>query len=208
MEYYKVTEENPAYRQIDSNTIYVNISQMSAEEIKAKLPELASSKIVIFDLRGYPKNNGTMIIAHLLKQPEKDKWMQLQQISLPDHENTNWQGIGWNMQPASPHIGGKLFFLTNDAAISYAESVMGYIKDLKLATIVGEPTAGANGDVNTVGLPGNYVFTFTGLKVTNHDGTQHFMKGVQPDVMVHRTIKGVLNNEDEVLAKAIELSHQ
>lgn len=207
--YMAINQNNSAYRQIDRGTIYLNISQMPWTKIKTKLPELSDAKVVIIDLRGYPKGeNGTQIVSHLLKQPDTDKWMHLQQITLPDHENIGWRGLGWNLKPARPHIGGKVFFLTNGDAISYAESVMGYIKDLKLATIIGEPTAGANGDVNRVTLPGGYTFSFTGLKVTNHNGSQHFMKGIQPDVPMQRTAKGILNNEDELLAKAIELSRQ
>ncbi|RPD41479.1 S41 family peptidase [Chitinophaga barathri] len=208
-EYYKPSDEKPAYRQIDNHTIYLNLTQMPWDSIKPKLAELAAAKTVIFDLRGYPKDmNGSMIIRHLLKKPENDKWMHMQQMSLPDHEKTGWMDIGWGLRPETPHIGGKVFFLINGSAISYAESVMGYIKDFKMATIIGEPTAGANGDINRVTLPGGYVFTFTGLKVTNHDGSQHFMKGVLPDVTVLKTINGIRNNEDEVLAKAVELSKQ
>lgn len=209
-DYYKmVIDTSSGYRQLDSGQIYINISVMPWKEMQAKLPEMAKAKVLIFDLRGYPKDeNGSAILSHLLKNPEKTKWMQLQQIILPDHEKTDWDSIGWNLSPKVPHIGGKVFFLTNASAISYAESVMGYVKGEKLATIIGEPTAGANGDVNTVSLPGGYFFIFTGLKATNHNGTQHFMKGIQPDVQVSQTIKGIREGRDELLEKALELSKQ
>lgn len=32
--------------------------------------------------------------------------------------------------------------------MSYAESLLGYVKSFKLATLVGEPTAQANGNIN------------------------------------------------------------
>jgi len=82
---------------------------------------------------------------------------------------------------------------------------MGYVKGQHLGTIVGENTAGANGNIVTVRLPGRYSFVFTGLKVTNHDGSQHYMKGVQPDITVHKTIRGIREGRDEQLAKAIEI---
>jgi len=205
--YYATRPAQVSYKEIDPNTIYVNLSEMPWEEIKSKLPALAAAKAVIFDLRGYPKDmNGFSIIPHLLQKSEDVKWMQKQQLQLPDHEKTEWQKTGWSLKKATPHIGGKIFFLTNGSAISYAESVMGYIKGMKLATIIGEPTAGANGDITRVSLPGGYSFSFTGLKVINHDGSQHFTKGILPDITVQRTVKGVRENRDEVMDKAIELS--
>ena len=49
-------------------------------------------------------------------------------------------------------------FLTDGGAISYAESVMGYVADRKLG-IVGSPTAGTNGNVATFVTPGEVNFT-------------------------------------------------
>jgi C-terminal processing protease CtpA/Prc len=205
--YYSASTPTPDYRQIDPYTIYVDLSKITWDSLQFKMPVIAQAKAVIFDLRGYPNgSNGTGIISHLLKHQENDKWLQQQQISLPDHEKTGWKGLGWSLKPVTPHINGKVFFLTNSSAISYAESVMAYVKAFKLATIIGEPTAGANGDVNWVTLPGGYTISFTGLKVTLHDGTQHFTKGILPDVTVLKSIQGIRENKDEVLAKAIALS--
>ncbi len=82
---------------------------------------------------------------------------------------------------------------------------MGYIKDQDLALVIGEPTAGANGNVASVPLPGGYSFRFTGMKVTQHDGTQHYTKGIEPDIIMKPTIQGIVDNRDELLDKAVEL---
>ena len=194
------------YRRIDSGIIYVNLLSLPWEKLDKQIPELSKTAAVIFDLRGYPKDeNGVRILPYLLKQQEHAKWLYQQQIILPDHEKTTWNRDGWKLAPMAPHIGGKVIFLTNGEAGSYAESVMGYIKGQHLATIIGEPTAGANGDVIKVSLPGGYTFKFTGLKATNHDGSQHYMKGIQPDITVQNTIKGIREGRDEQLAKAIEI---
>ena len=53
--------------------------------------------------------------------------------------------------PPSP-TSRQVVFLTDGGAISYAESVMGYVEALGL-DIVGGPTAGTNGNVRRVNLP-------------------------------------------------------
>ena len=110
-----------------------------------------------------------------------------------------------SMPPALPRIQGKVVFLTDGRAISYAESVMGIVEHYKLADIVGRPTAGANGNVNPFALPGGFRISWTGMRVIKHDDSQHHMIGIQPTVPVKRTIKAIREGRDEDLEKALEL---
>ena len=115
--------------------------------------------------------------------------------------------MGWNLKPGSPRIAGKVVFLTDGSAISYAESVMGYVADRKLGTIVGTTTAGTNGNVASFMTPGGFNVSFTGMRVTRHDGTSpHHLVGVTPDVPVTPTLEGVRAGRDEVLARGLALA--
>ncbi|MHC4628783.1 MAG: S41 family peptidase, partial [Planctomycetota bacterium] len=107
--------------------------------------------------------------------------------------------------PKEPHIKGKVVFLTDGRAISYAESCMGFIEHYKLAEIVGQPTAGTNGNVNPYELPGGFRVVWTGMRVVKHDGSQHHLIGIQPTVPVQRTIQGVIEGRDEFVEKALEV---
>lgn len=111
------------------------------------------------------------------------------------------------MTAKKSYLGDKnVIFITNGRAISYAESYMGYIEGYKLATIVGQPTAGTNGNVNLFSLPGGYKISWTGMKVVKHDGTQHHGIGVLPNIYVEKTIQGVKEGRDEFLEKALEVA--
>ena len=70
--------------------------------------------------------------------------------------------------------------------------------------LVGGATAGTNGNVNPITLPGGYVVTWTGMKVLKHDGSRHHGIGIQPTVPVSRTVAGIAQGRDELLEKAIE----
>ena len=99
--------------------------------------------------------------------------------------------------------------MTDGRAISYAESVMGYVKDRKLGTIVGSTTAGANGNVIRFPVPGGLTAGFTGMRVIGHDGhTPFHLAGVQPDAPVTPTIKGRREGRDEVLEQALSLARR
>jgi C-terminal processing protease CtpA/Prc len=108
--------------------------------------------------------------------------MHIANIVGPFGRISGWQSFGWHLTPASPHLGGRRVFLTDARAISYSESVMGYVADLKLATIIGSATAGANGGAATFTVPSGYSTRFTGMRVTGHDGkAQHHLVGVKPE---------------------------
>jgi C-terminal processing protease CtpA/Prc len=70
---------------------------------------------------------------------------------------------------------------------------------------VGQPSAGTNGNVNEIILPNGFKTRFTGMKVTNLDGSQHFGVGVLPDVYAEKTMEGAREGRDEYLEKALEI---
>ena len=147
------------------------------------------------------------VINHLLTEPDTSSaWMRVPQIINPDQKKVvGFTKHGWHLQPKKPHIKGKVVFLTDGRAISYAESYMGFIEHYKLAEIVGQPTAGTNGNINPFELPGGFRVVWTGMRVVKHNGSQHHLIGIQPTVPVQRTIQGIIEGRDEFLEKALEI---
>ncbi|MBO9591978.1 MAG: hypothetical protein J7599_03650 [Niabella sp.] len=183
---------------------YLNINTLPGDSINQWADKLAHAKGIICDLRGYPTSNHNLI-NYLLTEDEDSKWMFVPKTAYPDQEKIEFRSAGWNMQPKHPHFKGKIVFITDGRAISYAESFMGFIKDFKLATIVGQPTAGTNGNVNPFSLPGGYTISWTGMLVKNHDGSRHHLKGIIPDVPMERTINGIREGKDEFFDKALQI---
>jgi hypothetical protein len=185
---------------------YVDLTRAQMAQIKAALDQLAGATGVVFDLRGYPTDAGARILPHLLDRPEEDRWMHVAKITGPSGQSAGWNSFGWNMQPEAPRLAGRIVFMTEGRAISYAESVMGYVADRKLGTIVGSATAGTNGNVAVFEVPGGFRVSFTGMRVTRHDGQSPFhLVGVQPDVPVAPTLASIREGRDAVLERAIDL---
>jgi hypothetical protein len=194
-------------RELEKGIWYVDLSRAPMPAIDSVMDKLAKAKGVAFDLRGYPNNNHD-VICHLLtgKEQRDEKWIWIPQIAYPDRERTGWDVTGSHfLQPKEPHIAGKVVFLTDGNAVSYAESFMSHIEGFKLAEIVGGPTAGTNGNVNSFSLPGGFQFFWTGMKATKFDGSQHHLIGIQPTVPLERTLKAVREGRDEYIEKALEL---
>lgn len=183
---------------------YVDLDRISNEAFAKVLPSLAKAKGVVFDLRGYPRMSPTFL-QHLTDRPLTSAFWNVPRILQPDREGVAWETSGrWNLKPKGPRIQGKVAFLTGGGAISYAESCLGIVEAYKLAEIVGEPSAGTNGNVNPIRLPGGYTLGWTGMQVIKHDGTRHHGVGIRPTLPVVPTRRGLAEGRDEVLDKGLE----
>ena len=207
-------ELKPSFKFIGDDIIYLNIDKIEENTIDSLLPKLETSKAIICDLRGYPNGNHNFIKYLMTTKDTANQWMQIPQFIYPDQEKVvgyekhNWIHWWFGMRPKKPHLNAKIIFIIDGQAISYAESFMGFIEGYKLATIIGQPTAGTNGNINPFSLPGYYEISFTGMKVLKHDGSQLHGIGILPDIYLNKTIKGVSEGRDEFLEKAIEIANK
>lgn len=199
----------PGYKFLEDGIVYLNLDAVSMDTINKIMPQLEKSQAIIADVRGYPNSNHGHI-NHLISEQDEHQWMQVDHFIYPDQQGIpGYSDFGWDMEPKKPFLGDKkIIFITDGRAVSYAESYLGFIEGYNLATIIGQPSSGTNGNVNSFTLPGDYIISFTGMRVLKHDGSQLHGIGFLPDVYVERTIEGVKSGRDEFLEKAIELAKQ
>ncbi len=194
--------------QLQPGIWYVDLTRVRATQLREVVDKLASARGVVFDVRGYPTDIGFQLIPHLVSsaEGEPDSWMHVSRIAQPFGVIDGWSSQSWRVQPATPHVAVPRVFLTDGRAISYAESVMGYVRDHKLGTIVGGATAGANGNIADFTVPGGFTIVFTGMRVTRHDGRTPFhMIGVTPDIPLEPTLAGIRAGRDELLERALSV---
>jgi hypothetical protein len=204
--------DSPPNKSMGVNIQYLNMSKLTMETIDAMMPQLEAARAIICDARGYPKGN-ELFLTHLMQNDDTTSaWMQVPLILYPDQKKPvafdkgNWIG---HMKARKPYLGDKkIIYIVDGRAISYAESCLGYVEGYKLATIIGQPSAGTNGNVNSFELPGGYSVRFTGMKVVKHNGSQHHNVGIKPDIYVTKTIRAVKEGRDEFLEKALELANK
>jgi C-terminal processing protease CtpA/Prc len=72
-------------------------------------------------------------------------------------------------------------------------------------TILGSTTAGADGNVSSIMLPGGLRTMISGFGVYYPDGEETQRVGIVPDIEVKPTVKGIREGKDELIEKAIEV---
>ena len=200
------TEARPAMTaELEPGIFYIDLERITMAAWLELLPKLEKAAGIVFDLRGYPNQVAIDVLAHLAdKEIRSAKW-NIPKQSTPDRTDMKFVESGWPVPPKAPHLTARAAFLTDGRAISYAETVMGIVEHFKLAQIVGQATAGTNGNVNPFKLPSGHTISWTGMKVLKHDGSRHHGIGILPTVPVERTRQGIAAGKDEILLRAVEV---
>ncbi|HEX2080423.1 MAG TPA: S41 family peptidase, partial [Longimicrobium sp.] len=186
---------------------YVDLDRVTNAQLQAAMPDLERAAGIVYDLRGYPDGLNPMeFFSHLLREPGTSAQWLVPVVTRPDGAGVRFHEAGrWQIVPAAPYLGAPRVFITDGRAISFAESMMGIVEAYRMGEVVGQPTAGTNGNVNPFQLPGGYVVSWTGMRVLKHDGSRHHGVGIIPSVPAERTRAAVAAGRDELLEKAIEV---
>ena len=200
------TYQHAPIEEIKNSIYYVDLRRADYSAINEEAEQLAEAEGIVFDVRGYPRTRPE-VLRHLTGDTLRSMhWKVPRRIHPAPHEVAGYDTTGrWALPPKKPRFGGEFVFLTDARAISYAESILGIVSHYELGEIVGEPTAGANGNVNVLQLPGGYQVRWTGMRVERYDGTPFFLEGVQPTIPSERSVEGIRSGRDEQIQKALEV---
>jgi C-terminal processing protease CtpA/Prc len=190
---------------------YIDLDRLLAGEVDKMFDTIKDTPAVILDMRGYP--NGTAwaiaprltdkgnIVAALFSRPV------LEATSLGNSELAESAKYSFSQKMPDREgdlYKGKVVVLINEDAISQAEHSCLFFEVATDVTFIGTPTAGANGDITYMVLPGNLTVSFSGHDVRHADGRQLQRVGIQPTIRVAPTIRGLADGRDEILEAAVK----
>ena len=194
----------PVITELEPRIYYVDLDRVTTEEFKGAVSMLAQADGIVFDMRGYPGDiNGTQKLSHFTDETLTSAQWHVPFVLRPDQEEMTFTFSNWSFPPQQPRLTSNIAYIISGRAISYAETWMGVVEHYQLAEIVGQPTAGTNGNVNPFSVPSGYRISWTGMKVLKHDGSQHHGIGILPTIPFERTLEGVRQGRDELLERAV-----
>jgi hypothetical protein len=96
---------------------------------------------------------------------------------------------GPRIKPGPTHYGGKVVVLVDETSQSQAEYTAMALRAMPNSVVIGSTTAGADGDVSAIPLPGGLSTMFSGIGVfyPDHRPTQRL--GIVPDIVVAPTVQ-------------------
>ena len=203
--YYTPPQPGPIWKKLNDKIGYVNFGRLEVAQIDSMFTDFKNTDVIIIDNRSYPKGTVWTLIDYLTDKPVKAAKGTTVIADSPDPLSLTVQENVWPISVASkPQYKGKIIILVNETTQSQAEySCMVIQAACKNVIIVGSQTAGADGDVTGILLPGGIKTFFSGHGIHYPDGRPTQGIGIVPDIEIKPTIKGIKAGRDEVLERAI-----
>ena len=193
-------------RILPGNLGYVDLNRLTIPEVDALFEKVKDTRALILDMRGYPNGTAWYLAPRLNTRGAlygaifRRPWVS---------------GLGDGLEPAgvvqpqrlpasdAPKYAGRTVMLIDERTVSQAEHTGLFLEMANGTKFIGTPTAGTNGDITYLSLPGIASVRFSGAEVRHADGRQLQRIGLVPDVPVAPTIQGIRDGKDEVLDRAV-----
>lgn len=196
-------KKGSSYNLLDGNIGYVTLEKIKQGDIPKIKEEFKNTKGIIIDIRNYPAFSVQFLLGSYFVEKDTD----FVRFSIGNINNPGEFNLTPALKIRKGHdtYQGKLIVLVNEESVSLSEYTAMALRAGARTTIVGSTTAGADGDISSISLPGGLHTTISGIGVYYPNGGQTQRIGIVPDVEVRPTVKGIKEGRDELLEKAIEI---
>jgi C-terminal processing protease CtpA/Prc len=183
-----------------ANTPTLDVALQALEDANA-----LGARGMVLDMRGYPDVNHYDIAARLIQQPFNSPQFEIHGYVGPGEPTL--QVSQSSLDPiGSPAFAGPIVLVTGPHAVSAAENFMQMLVGAgRVLAVVGRRSAGTNGNITGLILPGRFIFTYTGMEVRNPDGSPFFGIGIVPDREVPITAEDLRDGIDRPLLEALSI---
>ncbi len=202
-----------AWTILKSNIGYVNMGQLQSADVPFVMGQMKDTRAIIFDIRNYPL--GTLYDVSNYLNPATRPFVK---FFNPDYGHPGsfiWTrnfvtGPGspdaWSLLPTPAFTyAGVVVVLADQETQSQAEYTVMALKTAPSVIVVGSQTAGADGNVSLIRLPGGLSTLISGLGVFYPDGRPTQRIGIVPDIEIRPTISGLREGRDDVFDEAVRL---
>jgi len=193
------THDRPGdtFRKLSPEVAYLKLSSVQAAKTASYIESAAGTKGLIIDIRNYPSEFVVFTLgSRLIERPTT-----FARFTAGDPANPgafHW-GEPLTLQPAVPRYTGKIVILIDEVSQSQAEYTTMAFRAAADATVVGSTTAGADGNVSPIPLPGGLQSMISGIGVFYPDKKPTQRVGITADIEAKPTLQGIRSGRDEVL---------
>lgn len=202
--YRKIIHQDSAFRILPGNVGYIYPALLQNDDINKIKEEFLNTKGLIIDLRCYPSSFMPYAFGQWLKC-EPSVFAKASAVDLGRPGSFYEEDIPANGEHNPACYNKPIVIIVNEKTISQAEFTAMALRTAPKATVIGSTTAGADGNVSLIELPGGIKTAITGIGIFYPDGTATQRVGIHIDKPVAPTIKGIAAGKDELLEAAIEM---
>ncbi|MGA9650214.1 S41 family peptidase [Pedobacter sp.] len=196
-------EKAEAFRLINENIGYVFPGKYKNAKLREIIKLFANTKGIIIDMRCYPSDFMPFTFGNYIKS-SSTPFVKFS-IGNPAYPGAfKFSNAINNGEMNHDNYKGKVVIIVNSTSQSQAEYTTMAFQSSPNVKVIGSKTAGADGDVSPIVLPGGLRTMISGIGVFYPDGKPTQRVGVRIDEVIYPTIIGIKEGKDELLEKAIE----
>ncbi|MDR1112600.1 MAG: peptidase S41 [Bacteroidales bacterium] len=196
-------KKDTCFKFFDKKISYLYLGSVKNKYLPQLWKQIEMSNGLIIDLRCYPTDFTVFDLGTYL-MPDNTPFVKFSQGSITCPGTFMYSDVLQVGRKNPSYYKGKIAILINELTQSSAEYTAMALRVAPNAKVFGSTTAGADGNVSFIMLPGGIQTAISGIGVYYPDGKETQRIGIVPDVEVKATIKGIKEGRDEVLEKAIE----
>ncbi len=202
--YDSIYKDSPSYHFISPDISYLNLKTLKPDSVAFIIDLFKNTKWLIIDLREYPLYTPIFtLIRYLLSEPTETVRFSKTSFQKPgDFHCTQSLTFG---EKNKKYYKGKIIVLIAETTQSHAEYSTMMLQTIPKTITIGSKTAGADGNISYLNLPGGIRAVYSGIGIYYPDGRETQRVGIIPDIEVKPTIQGIREGRDEILEKAIEV---
>lgn len=189
------------FRLLSKDVAYLKLSSVKLDQAAKYIESAAGTKGLIVDIRNYPSEFVVFALGSLFV----DKQTDFVRFTEADLSNPGAFHFGplLSLPAQQPHYAGKIVVLVDEVSQSQAEYTTMAFRSSPRTIVIGSTTAGADGNVSAIPLPGGFRSMISGIGVFYPDKKPTQRIGIIPDREVKPTIAGITAGRDEVLEAAV-----
>ncbi len=191
----------PAFQLLSDSVAYIKISAAQRAEASSYVTQALGARVLVIDIRNYPSDFAIFELGGRLVSASTP-FARFTVGSLTNPGAFLW-GPTVSLTPLLPRFTGAVVVLVDEVTQSSAEYHAMAFRATPNAIVVGSTTAGADGNVSRIPLPGGIESMISGIGVFYPNGTPTQRVGIVPDFVVRPTVAGVRAGRDEVLEAGV-----
>jgi C-terminal processing protease CtpA/Prc len=200
----KYDDRDTCFRMITKDIAYINNGSVKREYLSKIWEEVKNTKGLIIDDRNYPSDFVLFDLMGYL-MPKSTPFVKFSEGNITTPGLFTFKYTTEAGKKNNDYYKGKVIILVNELTQSSAEYHALAYRVHPNATVVGSTTAGADGNVSEISIPGGIMSWISGIGVYYPDGRETQRIGIVPDIEIKPTIQGIKEGRDEVLEKAIQI---
>ncbi|MFN2126366.1 MAG: S41 family peptidase, partial [Anaerolineales bacterium] len=191
------------FQLLSPDIAYIKLSSIRNSDVPEYIEMASGTSGLIIDIRNYPSEFVVFTLGRrLVEQPTP--FARFTRGVLDNPGAFSWTDP-LKLFPVTPGYKGKIAILVDEVSISQAEYTAMAFRAAPGAVVIGSTTAGADGNVSGIPLPGGLQTMISGIGVFYPDKSPTQRVGIIPDIVVKPTREGIRTGRDEILEAA--LSH-